>query len=334
MVLEIAGLAMFRVSKIDRSVRRVRSLAVLIVLVVAHPVNAQSVSEVPVNIYGDGNPVNGVEDSRESLAVSPAQSTDKPGQTLSAGTITCDGKFRGTAMVVDTRELTSGIKGVVLVSAAHVIFNLHKKKRFRHCRFYFMGWERPAGYGSKIDLKRTRMGDFDPGQETSGFAFGEGDWVFLYVPKPWKHYQPDQSIRLRNFIFSNTESFQQSGGEFSLVAFDTGADVIRQSKNCTVVESRPDDIGGGTWKGQLLDDCDSMDGASGGGVLAEFKQQQFLIGIRNGSHWNERMFPIAKYPLGPPDGSVWNRHSNTNFGRAIDARLLHEIAQFIHVLEE
>lgn len=313
---------------------RIRLLAVLISLVVSCPVIARAVHTVPVIVYGDGNPLNGHEDSREAVAAEPGSGADNVAQLMNAGTITCDGKFRGTAMVVDTREFVSDLDGVVLVSAAHVIFNLDKNKRFKRCRFYFMGWEKPFGYGARIDLKTLKMGSFDPVQTTSGSAFGEGDWVFLYVPRPWKHYQPDQSIRLRQFSFSNSESFRQSDGEFRLVAFDTVAGLIMQSRNCTVIESRADDIGGGSWKGQLLDDCDSTDGASGGGILALLDQQPFLIGIRNGAHWSEQVFSVDKYPLGPPDGSVWSRYSNTNFGRAIDAHLLHQIMSFIQTVNQ
>ncbi|MGB5291488.1 MAG: hypothetical protein WBN41_08560 [Lysobacterales bacterium] len=333
-VVKFAGSTMFKRFKTCEFKSSVRLLAVSVMLVVGHPLEAQSTRAVPVSIYGDGNPENGIEDSRSPIAVSPGKGgSDRP-QRMNAGSIVCDGRFRGTAMVVDISELSSDVGGVVLLSAAHVIYNLDKNRRFRQCKFYFMGWKRPSGYGSKIDLKNIRMGNFDPREMTSGADFGEGDWVFLHVPKPWKKYQPGQSIRLRSFEFSNLESFQQSGGEFRLIAFDTVDDVIKQSRNCTVIESGPDDIGGGTWKGQLLDDCDSTDGASGGGILASLDDQQFLIGIRSGSHWSTALFPVDRFPSGPVEGSRWNRHSNTNFGRAIDAVILHEFGQFIQSLKE
>jgi energy-converting hydrogenase Eha subunit B len=119
-----------------------------------------------------------------------------------------------------------------------------------------------------------------------------------------------------------------------LLAFDSSAGVISESKNCIVVESDGGDLGGGTWKGQLLDDCDSADGASGGGIIAALNQQHYLIGIRNGSHWNEQVYPTDRFPLGPPDGSTWDRRSNTNFGRAIDTHLLEEINLLIGSIED
>lgn len=50
-------------------------------------------------------------------------------QFINAGTIKCDGKIRGTAMVIDTREYSARLKGVVLASAAHVIFPFHSLNR-------------------------------------------------------------------------------------------------------------------------------------------------------------------------------------------------------------
>ena len=289
---------------------------------------------VPVNIFGDGNPLNGVEDDREPVLANPAEDRYTNDRYQSAGSVSCDGKIRGTAVVVDTRESAADFSGVILLSAAHVFYDLPRKRLFRRCEFHFMGWQDKAGYRAGIDLKKVRMGDFDPKQVTTKVAFGEGDWVFLYLRTAWTNYRPEQSLRLREFAFAQGESFQQYGGEFRLMAFDSSAGVITESKNCTVIESSRGDLGGGVWKGQLLDDCDSADGASGGGIMAVLNHQTSLIGIRSGSHWSELAYPADLYPAGPPAGSVWNRRLNTNFGRAIDAHLLRELDSFIHSLKE
>jgi len=295
-----------------------------ILMAVATQVRARTPELVPVNIFGDGNPLNGVEDDRKPVKAGALPEN----RDMNAGTITCDGKFRGTAMVVDTRELAPALSGVVLMSAAHVLYDLEKKRRFRRCQFHFMGYP-GARYRSNIDFNKIRTGDFDPLQVTTKVEFGEGDWAFLYLPRPWKTYHPAQSLRLREFAFEHGESYQQSGGEFGLFAYDTQAGTVTRSTNCTVVESKGDDLGGGAWKGQLLDDCDSLNGASGGGIVAIMDQQYFLIGIRNGSHWSQTVYPADQHPSGPPDGSVWDRRSNTNFGRAIDAHLLREMRIFV-----
>ena len=294
--------------------------------------SAQTPNAVPVNIFGDGNPDNGVEDSREQVLGGRGSGISLADQRMNAGTIKCDGKIRGTAMVVDTREFAPELKGVVLASAAHVLYDLDKNRRYKRCEFQFLALGEIAGYRAKIDLKNVKKGGFDPMKATGGPEFGEGDWAFLYVPRPWRGFNPDEALTLRDFSNLHMESFQQIGGELRLIAFDSSAGVISVSKNCTVIESGGNDLGGGAWKGQLLDDCDSADGASGGGIVAVVEQKQYLIGIRNGSHWDEQVYPASEYPLGPPDGSVWDSQSNTNFGRAIDAHLIDELDEFVQSL--
>jgi hypothetical protein len=298
----------------------------------AFPASGQVSERVPVNIFGDGNTENGVEDSREPVMGGRNGEGHQLGHRLNAGAIKCDGKTRGTAVVVDTREFAPDLKGVVLATAAHVLYDLDKKHRFRRCEFHFLALSELASYRAEIDLERVRLGDFDPTKTTTGIEFGEGDWAFLYVPKPWRRYRPDEALALRDFSFIQMESFQQAGGEIRLVAFDSSTKVVSESRDCTVVESDSDDLGGGAWKGQLLDDCDSTGGASGGGIVAVLGDQQYLIGIRGGSHWSEQVFPADEYPSGPPDGSIWDRRTNTNFGRAIDEQLLRELERFIQTL--
>lgn len=311
-----------------------RGLLCVLLMVIALPLHSNQAERVPVTVFGDGDPHNGVEDSRQQLAGKRYRRGDHNGQAMYAGTIHCDGRIRGTAMVLDTREIAPELEGVVLMSAAHVMYDLKTGKLFKRCKFYFMAWENVSRFRSKIDLRKIRLGSFNPLQETNELAFGEGDWAYLFLPKPWKLFDPEQSIQLKEFSFDHSQSYQQAGGEFSLVAFDSEADAISQSRNCNVIESKPDDLGGGSWKGQLLDDCDSADGASGGGIIAILDNKHFLIGVRSGSHWSEALFSEDEYPAGPPQGSVWDRHLSTNFGRAVDSRLVNELVLFIMSLEE
>ncbi len=294
---------------------------------------AQMMTAVQVNIFGDGNPENGVEDNRERVLGGWKKGRGLADQRMNAGTVKCDGKNRGTAMVVDTHEFADGLKGVVLASAAHVFYDLEKNRHFRHCEFHFLALAELSGYRAKIDLNNVRMGGYDPTMATGAVDFGEGDWAFVYVPRPWRNFNPGEATSLRDFSSIQLESFQQSGGELRLIAFDSSEGVISASRNCTVIESAHDDLGGGSWKGQLLDDCDSTDGASGGGIMAVINGQQYLIGIRNGSHWSEGEFPGSEYPQGPPDGSIWSRHSNTNFARGVDSNMIDEFKKFIKDIE-
>ena len=333
MPVHTSGSAMHPGSQ-DSHIYVTQLLLIMLMILVALSVNAQTFRVIPVNIFGDGDPQNGVEDSRQQLMGGRGRRVKLADQPRNAGTIKCDGKIRGTAMVIDTRKFAPNLKGVVLASAAHVLYDLNKKKRFRRCEFHFLAMDELARYRAKIDLKKVRMGGFDPFKATVGLEFGEGDWAFLYVPKPWKGFDQDDALTARDFPFSQVESYRQSGGELRLIAYDSSLRVISVSRDCTVVESSTDDLGGGGWKGQLLDDCDSGGGASGGGIVAVVHGKHYLVGIRNGSHWSEQEFPAKEYPQGPPDGSVWDPESNTNFGRAIDAYILQELQAFTRALEQ
>ncbi len=314
-----------------RQTFRVRLLAV-VMFSMAFPVSAADAQMIPVNIFGDGDPGNGIEDDRQQLLGGRRRGVSLADQRMSAGTVKCDGKIRGTAMVIDAREFAPGLKGAVLASAAHVLYDLDKKTRFKRCEFHFLALGELHRYQANIDLGRLKMGKYDPRQTTASLDFGEGDWVFLYVPRPWKGYDPDEALKPGVFSFANMESFQQSGGVLRLIAFNAKAGVISVSSHCRVIESQRSDLGGGTWKGQLLDDCDSTGGSSGGGIVAVSQGQQLLIGIRNGSHWSEQAYPAELYPTGPPDGANWDQSANTNFARALDESLLNELQIFVHGL--
>ena len=300
----------------------------------APSVLAQSFATTPVNIFGDGDPANGIEDDREKILGGRRRGVSLADQRMNAGTIKCDGKIRGTAMVVDTREFAPNLSGVVLVSAAHILFDLEEGVRFKRCEFHFLALGELARYRVEIDLGKVGMGEFNPLMATNGLQFGEGDWVFLYAPKTWRGYDPNEALILRDFAFSQMESYRQAGGEMRLIAFDSSTGTISVSRDCTVIKSTVGDLGGGAWDGQLLDDCDSASGASGGGIVAVLDNKQYLIGIRNGSHWSDDEFPGKDFPNGPPDGAIWNLHSNTNFGRAIDAHIMQKLQEFTRNLEQ
>jgi len=306
-----------------------RLLLVASLSLLASALSVEAAQAVPVNIFGDGDPGNGVEDSRQQLSGGRRSGLSFAEQRINTGTIKCDGKIRGTAMVLDTREFAPDLKGTVLVSAAHVLYDLEQKRRYRRCEFHFLALGQLRRYQAKIDLQQLRKGKYDPHQATQGLDFGEGDWVFLYVPRPWRGFDPDASLVPRVFSFANMASFQRAGGELSLVAFDASAGVMSVSRNCRVIQSSGGDLGGGLWKGQLLDDCDSGGGSSGGGIVAVARGEPYLIGIRNGSHWSSQAFPGRTFPNGPPDGARWDRRINTNFARAFDAGLISELRDFV-----
>ena len=130
------------------------------------PVFSQGPDMTVVSIFGDGDPVNGIEDDRQRVMSGRGKGISLDDQRMNAGTIKCDGKTRGTAMVVDTRAFAPGLKGVVLASAAHVFYDLEKKKLFRRCEFHLLALSELSSYRAKINMKQLLTGGFDPRQAT------------------------------------------------------------------------------------------------------------------------------------------------------------------------
>jgi len=291
-----------------------------------------SFRRMQVNIFGDGDASNGVEDSRIDMS-SPRwnEPTHRP-WNMAAGTVHCDGRNRGSAMILNTSDLGDLEGGVILASSAHVVYDLQLKQRFKQCHFHFMALDSLPGYQSEIDLELSRLGGFDPAQEHETSRFGQDDWAFLYIHKPAPGISLAAGIRLRSY--QHTTSLAADPVRFQFIAFNPGSGSISISTDCQVRESTTDDLGGGAWPGQLLDDCDSEGGASGGGLVAHVNGAAFLVGIRSGAHWDGQIFPARDFPQGPPEGSVWDIRSNTNFSRAIDERLLKELQSMIQDLSK
>ncbi len=105
------------------------------------------------------------------------------------------------------------------------------------------------------------------------------------------------------------------------------------ASGCRVMVSGPGDIGGGAWAGQLLDDCDSGDGASGGGLVMIASGRPALLAIRGGAHWSREMWPPSRFPAGPPDGARWSPERYSNYARAIDDDLLDRLIRWANGLE-
>ena len=121
---------------------------------------------------------------------------------------------------------------------------------------------------------------------------------------------------------------------YRFIGFDPSREVIAVGDACQVITSSSIDLGGGAWAGQLLDDCDSGEGASGGAIIARHDGEYFMVGIRTGSHWSRGRYPPGSFPTGPPPGSRWNVHLNTNFGRAIDSELIGRLRELVNRVEQ
>ena len=273
-----------------------------------------------VNVFGDGNPANGTEDNRIDMS-SPAWNDDsRRPWNMGAGTIHCDGKIRGSAMIVDTREFKPAGGGLILATSAHVLYDLQQQRRFAACQFHYMALDHLPGYQADIDFSRSRLGSFDPSSARNSLLFGKEDWAFLYVSGPVAGISGSGRVRLRSF--KSTVNGMRVPLQYQFIAYSPAADSIVISTQCEVAESTPGDLGGGAWPGQLLDNCDSEGGASGGGLVASTATGHYLVGIRSGAHWDSDAFPQRQFPNGPPDGARWDVRTNTNYGRAIDEELI------------
>ena len=273
-----------------------------------------------VNVFGDGNPANGTEDNRIDMSSPEWNSNGRWPWNMGAGTIHCDGKMRGSAMIVDTREFAAAGTGLILATSAHVLYDLHRQRRFGACQFHYMALDHLPGYRANIDFKRSRMGDFDPSSVSNSPLFGKGDWAFLYVSGPIPGISDTGNVRLRSF--HSTLNATNGPVRYQFIAYSPATDSIVISTQCEVRESASGDLGGGSWRGQLLDNCDSEGGASGGGLVATAAGNHYLVGIRSGAHWDSESFPQRQFPNGPPDGARWDVNKNTNFSRAIDGELI------------
>ncbi len=283
-------------------------------------------SAAVAGVFGDGDPDNGVEDGRRALStgIGEAPAND---WYRSAGTIHCDGAVRGSATLLDLSELAPGA-GPVIATAAHVLFDLETGQPWSQCAFHYMGLGALPGYQAWLSGARLMLGSFDPGSSASELDSGADDWAFAALDHGWR--PPVDGAGLQP---ATAEQVADGQGRLGLVAWDRGRGEISVVQGCQAVFSSPDDLGGGAWRGQLLDDCDSDGGASGGGMVASRNGRSLLVGIRGGAHWDADLWPPAQYPDGPPPGDIWHPRRHTNFARALDRTMLDSLAAWIMRLD-
>lgn len=264
------------------------------------------------NVFGDGDAANGTEDGRHAagLGALPA------GWQTASGLLHCDGQVRGTATLLDVSANSARPAGRLLATAAHVLVDLETGQRYRQCEFHYMGLGQVAGMQLPVDWAQVADGGFVAGDSPAEPEFGRGDWAFILLPD--LRSAIPSGVGLKPLAWSE----RPAQGEFQVVGYHAGRRQIQASGACNVRESEAIDLGGGHWPGQLLDDCDSGPGASGGGLLVSDGQQWFLVGIRTGAHWDPELYPAHRFPGGPPEGAPWSALHNTNFARAIDHRLI------------
>lgn len=247
-------------------------------------------------VFGDGDPGNGIEDSR----------TDPPAQLLKAvGTVFCDGGLRGTATLVSANHPTNRDRPSIIVTAAHVLFDAKTGLPFSDCSY------RPQN-------KRLRSVPF---AEVSQHAYqplgpnkmrqSESDIVFVALQrrlyqKPLLLAVPDSASRLR------------------LLAYNPQNERINISGHCQSFSS--DSF---VSEHLLLHNCDAERGSSGGPLLEQAysndmpQLNQRVIAIHGGTLLNAG----NNAPGSKAQPERW-----INQARRIDQLLLQRLQDFIAYL--
>lgn len=281
---------------------------------------AGGASTLLASVFGDGDPGNGTEDSRQPLLMTPASADFPRGVPLGAGTVVCDGTLRGSATLV--RPGPPAADGhFYLATAAHVMVDLDSGHPFDECRFHYLGLNHLPGEQVPIELESVIQGAFDAGADRRSGNFGREDWALVRLPVTASGQRWAEGLPIARF--EDIQARAASGAvRFHLLAWDRRTKTMALSTDCQVHQSGSDDLGGGQWAAHLLDDCDSGQGASGGGLIASIDGRAYLVGIRSGAHWSPARWPPERYPDGPPEGAAWDPSTNTNFSRAVDSDLL------------
>ncbi len=279
-------------------------------------------------VFGDGEPGNGPEDDRRGLSqgVGGGHGHD---WYRSAGVVHCDGAIRGSATLLDLDALTPAPSGRVIATAAHVLFDLDAGRPWQRCDFHYMALGQLPGYTAELRTDWTLKGDFDPVADPSAAGSGRGDWALVWLGPEWR--APEGARGLAPLPVARVADGQ---GDLGLIAWNRSRGEISVTTGCRAVLSSKQDIGGGAWPGQLLDDCDSDAGASGGALVTHRDGADWLIAIRGGAHWDRERWPADRWPEGPPPGGRWDIQAHTNYARAIDPDLVAQVSAWLTSLSD
>ena len=273
----------------------------------------------PALVFGDGDPDNGVEDDR-LLAGDDGSSPELRHWLKQAGTIACDGAVRGTAALASLPGAGRDRSARVLVTAAHIFFDLERDQRWQRCFYHHEGMAERPGYRVPLRWEWVQFGKFDPATDPSQPQHGAGDFAFVWLGDQWTPPADTPGFTLGTLS-------ARAPGPFglALVAWHSERQQLSVVARCQGVWSDREDLGGGLWSGQLLDDCDDAYGASGGAILRLEEGSVTLVAVRGGSHHAASLgLPVA--------GSLWHTQQRTNYARAFDQSVLLVLGDFIRQL--
>ncbi len=291
----------------------------LLILALASALNAGNAN---AGIFGDGDPSNGDEDDRRTLSEGAAVA-GLSDWYRSGGTIFCDGAVRGSATLIDLSTLVPRRKGAVIATAAHVLVDLASGQPWAQCEYRHQGLGELPGYQARLEERFVLKGRFDTRENPGDPENVTGDWAFAWLGAGWS-----QPAGARGLALADVHRAADGQGMLGLLAWDPEQQQVSLAAGCQAVLSRVDDLSGDRLGRQLLDDCDSGTGSSGGALILAHDGVVRLVGIRGGQHWDMKRWPPNHFPDGPPSGLRWDPSSHTNYARAIDSELLEALGSW------
>ncbi len=273
-------------------------------------------------VFGDGDPSNGDEDDRRTLSEGAAMA-GLSDWYRSGGTIFCDGAVRGSATLVDLSGFTPRREGAVIATSAHVLVDLDTGRAWSHCEYRHQGLGELPGYRATLQDRFTLKGSFDLARKPGEPENVHGDWAFVWLGQDWP-----MPVGARGLVMADVRRTADGNGLLGALAWDPGRSQLTLAAGCRAVLSRAEDLSGDAGGRQLLDDCDSGTGSSGGALILAHQGDPRLVGIRGGQHWDVERWPLERFPDGPPTGQPWDPAVHTNYARAVDRELLMTLAQW------
>lgn len=247
-------------------------------------------------VFGDGDPSNGVEDSR----------AEAPAQLLKAvGTVFCDGGLRGTAAHIGLGSKPAADAPSIIITAAHVLFDTQTGLPFADCSY------RPENRRLKsVAFAEISPHSYQPNTDDK-MRQSETDVVFVALRRPLQQ----KPLYL---------ALPQQAQAMQLLGYNPSNERITISGQCHAYRSSAF-----VSEHLLLHNCDAESGSSGGPLLgqAAFDESQgvqnTVVAIHGGTLSNSGSY-------GP--GARAQPERWINQARKVDTALLQRLQNFIAYL--
>lgn len=266
---------------------------------------------VCAEIFGDGRHSNGVEDSRVPLAASDSSALQR-----FFGTLICEGRVRGTAVLLRARGPETDRFLPVLLTAGHVVTNPNGVLA-SDCAYEPMV---SSGDRYLVNMNEALMSfSTVEGRNSNRSMLDEfsQDWMVAPIEFQlgWENYAIP--FEVANEQMSQRADLADSTGLF--IGYDTGLNRFMVDVECSFGR-----LDGGSFFGNypllFWDDCDSVSGSSGGVLLAMREDSPTIVGIRVGN-----IFDTERFPKGPGPGEPFDLNANVNLSRVIDDEILRAV---------